>query len=97
MKNRIKLFVCLFVALIAVDGNAQRVYQANKASSAPTIDGAVDAVWDSAVSAGDFKLLRTGGTTDGENSTVKVLWDDAALYLLFQSGLRFVERSQWRY
>ena len=63
-----------------------RHYTVRGTATAPVIDGVIDAAWGHAIKAGNFELLReAGGTPDGENSSLAMMWDNDNLYLLFQS------------
>ncbi|MEM7386806.1 MAG: LamG-like jellyroll fold domain-containing protein, partial [Verrucomicrobiota bacterium] len=63
------------------------VYEAPFTRAAPTIDGVVSAgEWDDAPEAGDWPLLREASdTVSGHNDRFRIMWDDTAMYILYQS------------
>jgi uncharacterized membrane protein len=75
--------------LLATAASAQTIhkYNVNFTENAPTIDGvASPGEWDDAVAAeGGWHLLRDTSRVDNQNSRWQAVWDDEALYVLFQS------------
>jgi hypothetical protein len=83
-------FACLLAPLAllpAIDPPAAtgppRGYVAVKANAPPTIDGIADACWDAAAWSDDFVDIEGPAKPKPRHRTrMKMLWDDAALYLL---------------
>ncbi|HUF62330.1 MAG TPA: LamG-like jellyroll fold domain-containing protein [Verrucomicrobiales bacterium] len=67
--------------------NPRRI-EASFTRSAPTIDGVVSpGEWDDAPVAGEWGLLREPETArSGHNDRARFLWDDQALYILYESN-----------
>jgi hypothetical protein len=65
-------------------------YDVNFTENPPTIDGIVSpGEWDDAVAAeGGWHLLRDTSRVDNQNSRWQAVWDDDALYILFQSDYK---------
>jgi len=79
------VLVCL--ASRTADAQTINTYDVNFTGNPPTIDGVVSpGEWDDAGPAqGGWRLLRETSRSDGENSRWQAVWDDDAMYILFQS------------
>ncbi|MDZ4782300.1 MAG: sugar-binding protein [Planctomycetia bacterium] len=92
--QRRSLALCASIAAAGIGfvtsvANAQtiRTYDVNFTESPPIIDGVVTAgEWDGAAAEqGGWKLLRETSRSDNQNSRWQAVWDDEAMYILFQS------------
>lgn len=70
----------------------ERIYEVNKTTNAPTIDGerTSESEWgDAAAAAGEWQSIRGLGPDD-TNNRFQALWDDAGIYLLHE-----VDHDAW--
>lgn len=77
----------LGLATSAATAQVINTYDVKFTENPPTIDGVVSpGEWDDAVAAqGGWHLLRDTSRVDNQNSRWQAVWDDDAMYVLFQS------------
>ncbi len=90
--GRFSLHACFATAILglatcAAKAQTINTYDVNFTENAPTIDGVVSpGEWDDAVAPqGGWHLLRETSRVDNQNSRWQAVWDDEAMYVLFQS------------
>lgn len=102
-----KIFTLLFSLLICAYSFAQKPRAAiDKATTAPTIDGVIDAMWANVAANNIDKVFQADVPTLGDLGTSywKALWDDKGIYILvnvnddvFAPGFKYAAADNWRY
>lgn len=98
--KRLMIAAALCCSLAAAAQAAERVrtklYFCRRAEAPPVLDGALDeACWRDAYSFEDFGFLRFGGKNDPiPRTTVRVVYDDAFMYIAFDCGEPFMDKAR---
>ena len=91
--NRILLSVAVLTLSIGSVDAQDRIYEARRTTSPPTIDGVMTSAseWaDASAAQAEWTLLESGGL-DPANNRIQMMWDTAGLYLLHQ-----VDSADWQ-